>query len=182
MELDFAWLGQSLAVDLVNTYVPSQRADLLDRWPELDSWPGMTRPDLYALRDDATTAIDHLIENAAVLSGLRQRINGMSRANPDEVTLEPDGRLAVRSTLVGAVARDLIRLASVHAPMQRCPAPGCGMVYLVSRAKQTWCSPSCGNRARVARHALRQRGSGTQHHLASAQPTPRSPATDTAPS
>ena len=173
MELDFAWLGQSLAVDLVNTYVPAQRADLLERWPELDAWPAMTRSDLYALRDDATTAVDHLIETAAVPSGLRQRINDMSRANPDEVTLEPDGRLAVHSTLIGAVARDLIRLASAHAHLQRCRAPGCGMVYLVSRAKQTWCSPSCGNRARVSRHAQRQRGSSTQHHLAPAQPTPR---------
>ncbi|HEY8558609.1 MAG TPA: CGNR zinc finger domain-containing protein [Actinomycetes bacterium] len=35
---------------------------------------------------------------------------------------------------------------------------GCGRWFVASRPRQRWCSPTCGNRARVARFQERRRG------------------------
>jgi predicted RNA-binding Zn ribbon-like protein len=43
---------------------------------------------------------------------------------------------------VGGPRRDRLR---------QCGAPGCGRWFLASRPRQRWCSPACGNRARLAR-------------------------------
>ncbi|HEX8134886.1 MAG TPA: CGNR zinc finger domain-containing protein, partial [Actinomycetes bacterium] len=51
-------------------------------------------------------------------------------------------------TLVGGARRDRLR---------RCAAPGCGRFFVASRPRQTWCRPSCGNRARLARFHQRRR-------------------------
>src|SRR3954447_9124809 len=37
-----------------------------------------------------------------------------------------------------------------------CDAPSCGLFFERTRRNQRWCSPECGNRARVARHAARR--------------------------
>ena len=50
--------------------------------------------------------------------------------------------------LVGGPGRDRLR---------RCTAPGCGRFFVASRPRQTWCGPSCGNRARLARFHQRRR-------------------------
>lgn len=39
-----------------------------------------------------------------------------------------------------------------------CQAPGCVLFFLKQRRRRDWCSTSCGNRARVARHYRRHRG------------------------
>ena len=51
-------------------------------------------------------------------------------------------------TLLGGPGRDRHR---------RCEAPGCGRWFVASRPRQRWCSPGCGNRARVARFQQRHR-------------------------
>ncbi|MGW1148906.1 CGNR zinc finger domain-containing protein [Streptomyces sp. NPDC002454] len=38
-----------------------------------------------------------------------------------------------------------------------CPGPRCVRYFLKEHPRQGWCTPSCGNRARVARHHERQR-------------------------
>ncbi|WP_328415699.1 ABATE domain-containing protein [Micromonospora sp. NBC_00389] len=43
-------------------------------------------------------------------------------------------------------ARDLLRA---------CPAPRCVRYFVKDHPRQEWCKPSCGNRARVARHYQR---------------------------
>ena len=67
----------------------------------------------------------------------------------------------------GGLAQPLLRLAwsaaealtredlsSVHA----CPGPECGWLFLDPRGRRRWCSmASCGNRAKVAAHARRER-------------------------
>ncbi|WP_247195558.1 ABATE domain-containing protein [Streptomyces sp. GESEQ-35] len=40
-----------------------------------------------------------------------------------------------------------------------CPAPNCPLFFVKNHARREWCSPVCGNRARVARHYHR-------HHAA----------------
>ena len=49
--------------------------------------------------------------------------------------------------LLGGPDRDRLRL---------CPATRCGKAFLASRGRQVWCSASCGNRMRVARHHARR--------------------------
>jgi predicted RNA-binding Zn ribbon-like protein len=50
-------------------------------------------------------------------------------------------------------------LASVDVDRLRaCPAPRCVRYFLQEDPRQAWCKPSCGNRARVARHYQRHHG------------------------
>jgi predicted RNA-binding Zn ribbon-like protein len=44
-----------------------------------------------------------------------------------------------------------------RARLRICKAPSCGMFFLEGRAGQQWCTVSCGNRARVARHYKRSK-------------------------
>jgi predicted RNA-binding Zn ribbon-like protein len=70
-----------------------------------------------------------------------------SNASPPDAFLADIATSAI--TLVGGPRRDRLRL---------CAAPGCGRGLLIaSRPRQTWCSPSCGNRARLARFQQRRR-------------------------
>ncbi|MYS74029.1 hypothetical protein GTY88_26960, partial [Streptomyces sp. SID5926] len=41
--------------------------------------------------------------------------------------------------------------------LRACHAPRCVRYFLKEHPRQEWCRPSCGNRARVARHQDRQR-------------------------
>ncbi|MBQ0886445.1 CGNR zinc finger domain-containing protein [Streptomyces sp. RM72] len=44
--------------------------------------------------------------------------------------------------------------------LRACHAPRCVRYFLKEHPRQEWCKPSCGNRARVARHQDRHRGTG----------------------
>lgn len=44
--------------------------------------------------------------------------------------------------------------------LRACHAPRCVRYFLKEHPRQEWCKPSCGNRARVARHHQRQRRAG----------------------
>jgi predicted RNA-binding Zn ribbon-like protein len=67
-------------------------------------------------------------------------------ASPGDAFLAEVAASAI--ALVGGPRRDRLR---------RCGAPGCGRWFLASRPRQQWCSPHCGNRARVARFQQRHR-------------------------
>jgi len=41
--------------------------------------------------------------------------------------------------------------------LRACHAPRCVRYFLKEHPRQEWCKPSCGNRARVARHHERHR-------------------------
>ncbi|THA65276.1 hypothetical protein E6P78_18480 [Streptomyces sp. A0958] len=55
---------------------------------------------------------------------------------------------ASATRLLTSPRRDLLR---------RCPAPSCVLFFTALRTGQQWCSPACGNRARVARHSAKAR-------------------------
>ena len=60
--------------------------------------------------------------------------------------------------LVARLARDAIDvLAGEHGELAACGGPSCILLFVRSRPRQAWCSPACGNRARVARHYRRTR-------------------------
>ncbi|MFI8304049.1 CGNR zinc finger domain-containing protein [Streptomyces sp. NPDC085927] len=61
--------------------------------------------------------------------------------------------------LVAALARASIDFLSgpQRERLRACAAPRCVRYFVKSHGRQEWCKPSCGNRARAARHYRRQR-------------------------
>jgi predicted RNA-binding Zn ribbon-like protein len=60
--------------------------------------------------------------------------------------------------VIAAFAVDAVPLlAGDHegGPVRACLAPGCVLFFVQDRPRREWCSPACGNRARVARHYAR---------------------------
>ncbi|MFD4690861.1 CGNR zinc finger domain-containing protein [Streptomyces sp. NPDC058463] len=64
--------------------------------------------------------------------------------------------------LVSQLARAAIDFLSGprHVELRACTAPRCVRYFVKSHGRQEWCKPSCGNRARAARHYRRQRTDG----------------------
>ncbi|MBF9132969.1 CGNR zinc finger domain-containing protein [Plantactinospora sp. S1510] len=169
-----------LAIDLLSTLrhehdaVVDDLADahettawLRDRHPDTDDG-AQTRALLVRLRDLVrqllTTAVDGTPAPPDVVAQISLLAAGApvtlaARTHPDgTVTVErashgdPDVTLAAdlaRSALIllAEPARDRLRL---------CRAPGCILFFLQQDPRQQWCSPTCGNRARVARHYARR--------------------------
>ncbi|WP_225800248.1 ABATE domain-containing protein [Streptomyces sp. NK15101] len=64
-----------------------------------------------------------------------------------------------KTRLVAALARASVEFLS-GPPRERlraCTAPRCVRYFVKSHGRQEWCKPSCGNRARAARHYQRRR-------------------------
>ncbi|TXS44704.1 CGNR zinc finger domain-containing protein [Streptomyces sp. OR43] len=61
--------------------------------------------------------------------------------------------------LLAALARSAIEFLSgpQREQLRSCTAPRCVRYFVKSHGRQEWCKPSCGNRARAARHYRRQR-------------------------
>jgi predicted RNA-binding Zn ribbon-like protein len=167
-------LTGELAIDLANTLGFGRDGTAIDlladrdglaRWLHGTGGPDeVGLPELQALRDHvrallAAAVARHPLPQAAVTA-----VNRAGAAAPAVPQLEA-GELVVRYgaspadafladvatsaiTLVGGPQRDRLR---------RCAAPGCGRWFVASRPRQTWCSPSCGNRARLARFQQRRR-------------------------
>jgi predicted RNA-binding Zn ribbon-like protein len=68
-------------------------------------------------------------------------------AAEDQVLVEGALALAVTDFLTGPLAPRL----------RSCQAPRCVRYFVQDHGRQQWCKASCGNRARVARHAQRHR-------------------------
>jgi predicted RNA-binding Zn ribbon-like protein len=99
------------------------------------------------------------------------RLNAASGLVPVAPRLEwPDSGTPTAVHAVSGAAPPADRLAAVLARaaiaflagperelLRACPAPRCVRYFVKEHARQEWCKPSCGNRARVARHHARQR-------------------------
>lgn len=72
--------------------------------------------------------------------------------NPAITVESPD--LAPADRLAAGVARATIELlAGPHrGDLRACQAPHCVLYFIKEHPRQQWCTPSCGTRARVARH------------------------------
>jgi predicted RNA-binding Zn ribbon-like protein len=167
-------LTGELAVDLANTVRAGrggQAVDLLADRDGLAGWlravggPGDAGPaELVALRGQVLGLLEARLSRRPLPAAAVAAVNRAAAAAPGVVQLEA-GELVVRAaatpgdaflaelaasaiTLVGGPGRDRLR---------RCRAPGCGRWFLASRPRQTWCSPACGNRARLARFHQRHR-------------------------
>ncbi|WP_063836165.1 CGNR zinc finger domain-containing protein [Actinacidiphila yeochonensis] len=71
----------------------------------------------------------------------------------------PAGAVPTADLLAGALARAAFSFLAGpdRTRLRACPAPRCVRYFVQSDARQEWCKPSCGNRARVARHHARRR-------------------------
>lgn len=70
------------------------------------------------------------------------------------------------AVLVAALARAGIEFltGADRERLRACPAPRCVRYFIKAHPQQAWCKPSCGNRARVARHYQRSTGSDRPDH------------------
>jgi predicted RNA-binding Zn ribbon-like protein len=73
--------------------------------------------------------------------------HGLETAAEGQVLIEGVLALAVTGFLTGPLAPRL----------RSCQAPRCVRYFVQDHGRQQWCKASCGNRARVARHAQRHR-------------------------
>ncbi|MFF0176740.1 CGNR zinc finger domain-containing protein [Micromonospora profundi] len=66
----------------------------------------------------------------------------------------------VRLALPAGLARAVIEFlaGATREQLRACPAPRCVRYFVKDHPRQEWCKPSCGNRARVARHYQRHTG------------------------
>lgn len=65
--------------------------------------------------------------------------------------------------VLALLARSAMALVAEQAdrPLHECEAPRCGRIFIADNPRRRWCSTTCGNRVRVARHAARHRGRST---------------------
>ena len=181
---DFVLLGEPLALDLVNTRVcrSGEIVDLLDTTQALGAWLRAERPrlawtgkataaDLRAVRALRATLDDllrALRERAQPVPAAVAAINrAFSRRHPSrQLTWAASGpRMAISPSgtqcdrLLQLLAADAVQLLTGRsaARIRECAHPGCRLQFLAINPRRRWCSGAlCGNRARVARHYLKQ--------------------------
>ena len=174
------WLIFPPAVDLANTVRAGPRGelDLLETEDQLAAWIAAERGriddvegasgrlvDVRELRGIVRDVLHARARGKRPPEGARDRLNAVSAAAPIRVALSPGGKLAEEvdsadpyTRFSATVARSAIELAGGdEVGLAVCGAPSCGMLFLRDHPRQVWCTNECGNRARVARHAARQR-------------------------
>ena len=177
---NFPWLLFPPAVDLSNTVMVTSAGDrdVLEREDQLEAWIAAERdriPGVEAAAGrlaqvrDLRRSVRELLHARArgqrPPDEARRRINAISRSAPIRIALTAEGRAVEEvdahdsyALFEATVARSAIELADRgESRLRVCEAPSCGMLYLRDHPRQVWCSKPCGNRARVARHAARQR-------------------------
>jgi predicted RNA-binding Zn ribbon-like protein len=112
---------------------------------------------------------DRLLEPAVAVDVLNKAAGGLGRPHLEwPESGEPATRWSGRSEdpislLIAALARSGIDFLTGpdRQRLRACPAARCVKYFLQDDPRQTWCSPSCGNRERVNRYYQRRRGEPT---------------------
>ncbi|MGH9234553.1 MAG: CGNR zinc finger domain-containing protein [Acidimicrobiales bacterium] len=174
------WLTFPPAVDLSNTIVVTPRGDvdLLTTEEQLDVWIAAERSrivcvdaaagrldDVRALRADLRALLYAHAQDRPLPGPPRRRVNALSAAAPAYPVIAAGGEVSVEhasddafAILTAELARSAIEVfAGDGRRLSVCTAPSCGLLFPPEHARQRWCCRACGNRARVARHAARQR-------------------------
>jgi predicted RNA-binding Zn ribbon-like protein len=164
------WQEGVPAIDLTQTVrdVRGTAVDDLRSDEDLDAWlasqedrvPPAYERDVAAwreLRAAITAAFAATLAGEPLPGAAVEHINAC--AGPVVPQLREGRREYVPSGALAAVAASAIEILGTETRerLRFCAAPSCGMYYLGHRADQQWCSPACGTRARVARHAARSR-------------------------
>ena len=175
----YPWLVYPPCVDLANSKysTPAGRGDLLDsegtpaRWtepqrsriPRVDELHGELA-EVRRLRDVVRSVLYAAASGSPLPPARVAELNAISASSPTYPILV-EGRMVEATahteplaTFSAAVARSAVELVGTAQweNLKICEAPSCGMLFLRATARQVWCCHSCGNCARVARHADRQ--------------------------
>jgi predicted RNA-binding Zn ribbon-like protein len=173
---------EPLAVELSNTLyaVRGRLHDGLETAEGVRAWlaaladrlPGGARTisaarhgDLRAMRDAVRAALAATLDGQPPPAEALEALNAAAARAPASrhAVLDADGRLRAADRHHGADAVD-IALASFATDaielltgperehLRACRAPGCVLLFLQDHPRRTWCSATCGNRARQARH------------------------------
>jgi len=181
----FPFLGEPLALDLVNTHMLQRGShiDLLDRPAALAAWLRAERKRIAwrgpvdaadlaavrALRDSTDALLRARLERASVRRAVVQRFNRALAAPSARTRLEwtaagPRKSLpaasAQRDTLIRALALDALEILTGPEAglLRKCAHPACRLLFVARNRRRRWCSGElCGNRARVARHDASER-------------------------
>lgn len=179
----WGWLGDHLALDFANTVrvedghtleLLNTPADLM-RWLELEPAPlpkvhqvSLAELEEFRMVRDAACVVLHAaaaqhplpIEAVEVINA-RIQLTGVSRllgTAPGSSVHQPVGGVMEVRAMIGVCAAAVVDLVAREdlANLAVCHAPGCGQFFHRARPNQRWCSPGCGNRARVDRHRHRR--------------------------
>ncbi|GAA3437212.1 CGNR zinc finger domain-containing protein [Kutzneria kofuensis] len=160
-------MPEPLPVELMNTVRAD--ADLLD-----DAWlraVGLPAPDdldqlrtlRRALRRLAADATDDPREpvDAMTRPDALAALNSLAGSARPELSWPGDGPPArtLRGPAAGVIATLGVELlaGADRGRLRACLAPNCVLYFVKEHTRREWCSPNCGNRARVARHYQRHR-------------------------
>ncbi|MGW0195572.1 CGNR zinc finger domain-containing protein [Nonomuraea sp. NPDC003201] len=102
----------------------------------------------------AEQALTHL-NAAAAREAIVPRLGRPEGGTPRTRVLSGERDAGVR--LIAGLARAAIDFLSgpQREQLRSCNAPRCVRYFVKSHGRQEWCKPSCGNRARAARHYQR---------------------------
>lgn len=181
----FPLLGEPLALDLVNTRVRRDHADLdlLDSPSALAAWLHLESPRLAwsgSASDADLRAVQELRAALATLldaqrEGTRPPAQALRKLNVALAAPSATARLmwsaagpklvhptaaSKRDVLLHALAADAVSVLTGPAAtrLRVCAHPDCVLQFVALNPRRRWCSTAvCGNRARVARHYQRQR-------------------------
>jgi predicted RNA-binding Zn ribbon-like protein len=105
--------------------------------------------------DPAPAAMVRRLNQLAALTPFTKRLHWPAGGTP-KAELSPSVSDRV-DALLALVAQDAIDVlgGSGAGRLRRCEAPGCICYYVKDHPRREWCSPTCGNRVRVARHYQR---------------------------
>ncbi|GAA2347529.1 ABATE domain-containing protein [Streptomyces kunmingensis] len=141
---------------------PALAAALRDAYPADDEHVNKFRDlrqalrALFSARTGGTAPGAAAVELVARAARLSASWDEFHPADPSAVLrrwLEADPHLAA----LGVVAQEGVHLltSATAAKLRACSAPGCMLYFIKSHPRREWCTVSCGNRVRVARHSRR---------------------------
>lgn len=179
--------GPTPALELAATLVPGSHRDPLEGPAGLATWleehrgvfgePGsdtaLRVAEFRGLRRSVAGILASMVAHEPLPAEAVRGVNDASAAAPTWSRLDvtdPDRPVARISAgarsrtgeILAVIARSAIEIVGgpERERLRRCEAPRCGRYFLARRRGTLWCSPGCGNRARVARHLARRRGQG----------------------
>jgi predicted RNA-binding Zn ribbon-like protein len=138
-----------------------------ERLPREGFGPPPSIAKLIELRDAIRDVLHDTVAGHVLREPALAAINGFSLGAPRSPLLLPgpaagtDHHGATRADIVlGAFARNAIELVTgpERGDLRACGAPRCVLMFLKDHPRREWCSNTCGNRARQARHYERTRG------------------------
>jgi predicted RNA-binding Zn ribbon-like protein len=128
------------------------------------------QPEFLALRDAVREALHAALDGKPVPAAALEVVNGVAGKAPASpfAVAHADGppRAETRyhtpdatDVALATIAADAIELltGADAEHLRACGAPGCVLMFLKDHPRRTWCSATCGNRVRQARHYRRAR-------------------------